>query len=87
MGLGHIGIAFLMEEQRRKNMSIRVDVESLDHSRLKKKGVGEQKREESVIEDFDSSRKIHWTVLTFIFVTVLHMFQSIPFGKNNVNNQ
>eukprot|EP00578_Thalassiosira_sp_NH16_P005831 CAMPEP_0181130814 /NCGR_PEP_ID=MMETSP1071-20121207/30070_1 /TAXON_ID=35127 /ORGANISM="Thalassiosira sp., Strain NH16" /LENGTH=724 /DNA_ID=CAMNT_0023216921 /DNA_START=356 /DNA_END=2530 /DNA_ORIENTATION=+ len=90
MGLGHIGIAFLTAEQRRKNMLIRMDVENPDLSKNKKrekKGknglhAGEGNKEEE--ETFDPSRKFRRSAPSFIFLTVLpYMFQIILFGNLN----
>ena len=89
MGLGHIGIAFLTSEQRRKNMLIRMDVENPNpntNGGRKKKG----KKEQNVNGDtttktkFDPSRKFRRTAPSFILFTVLpYMFQIILFGNLN----
>ena len=89
MGLGHIGIAFLTSEQRRKNMLIRMDVENPNpntNGGSKKKC----KKEQNVDGDtttktkFDPSRKFRRTAPSFILFTVLpYMFQIILFGNLN----
>mmetsp|Transcript_46039 Transcript_46039/g.97689 ORF Transcript_46039/g.97689 Transcript_46039/m.97689 type:complete len:1010 (+) Transcript_46039:267-3296(+) len=95
IGLGHIGIAFLTSEQRRKNMLIRMDVENPPpgddevadvaaadeggHDSHKKK-----KEERGKKEKFDPSRRFRQTAPSFIFLTVLpYMFQIILFGNLN----
>jgi hypothetical protein len=91
MGLGHIGIAFLTSEQRRKNMLIRMDVENPNPNTTnggnKKKG----KKEQNVNGEhttkkmkFDPSRKFRRTAPSFILFAVLpYMFQIILFGNLN----
>ena len=79
MGLGHIGIAFLTSEQRRKNMLIRMDVdeekESNNSSKKNKNKKGNGKK-------VDISRKFRRSAPGFILLTVLpYMFQIILFGK------
>ena len=95
IGLGHIGIAFLTSEQRRKNMLIRMDVEN---TVPKKQTNGESKsgdgvgvngvngsEEGSTASKFDASRKFRRSAPSFILLTVLpYMFQIILFG--NLNN-
>lgn len=80
MGTGHIGIAFLTAEQRRKNMLIRMDVDE------KPINVNGAKSSSGKIEKkFDPSRKFRRSAPSFILFTVLpYMFQIILFG--NLNN-
>jgi len=88
VSLGHIGIAFLTSEQRRKNMLIRMDVdekeEGVDSASSKvgkKKGNGEASKEKKK-KKFDPSSKFRRSAPTFILLTVLpYMFQIILFGK------
>ncbi|KAL9179061.1 hypothetical protein ACHAXT_000103 [Thalassiosira profunda] len=93
MGLGHIGIAFLTAEQRRKNMLIRMDVENpapASSSKEKGKGKGQQngnktkQGEAPSAGKFDPSRKFRRSAPTFILLTVLpYMFQIILMGNLN----
>jgi len=89
VGRGHIGIAFLTGEQRRKNMLIRMDVENPAPSSSKKSkkkggdtisinGATEQRKK------FDPSRKFRRSAPTFILLTVLpYMFQIMFFANLN----
>ena len=92
MGLGHIGIAFLTSEQRRKNMLIRMDVENPNPNKKKSKkndpqqnGNGEHTTHQTKKEKkFDPSRKFRRSAPAFILFTVLpYMFQIILFGNLN----
>jgi len=85
VSLGHIGIAFLTSEQRRKNMLIRMDVDEKEEESSSsskegnKKGKGEASKEK---KKFDPSAKFRRSAPTFILFTVLpYMFQIILFGK------
>ena len=86
VSLGHIGIAFLTSEQRRKNMLIRMDVDEKEDTggssgkKEKNKGKGEASKEKK--KKFDPSAKFRRSAPTFILFTVLpYMFQIILFGK------
>jgi len=95
MGLGHIGIAFLTSEQRRKNMLIRMDVENPPPPSSKKKRkknqndgndneVDDNNGSTSKNKKFDPSRKFRRSAPAFIFFSVLpYMFQIILFGNLN----
>lgn len=88
-GLGHIGIAFLTSEQRRKNMLIRMDVENPPPPKKKKKKKtdgdgGDDDARSGSDEKFDPSRKFRRSAPGFILFTVLpYMFQIILFGNLN----
>ena len=87
VGLGHIGIAFLTSEQRRKNMLIRMDVDnpspssfeegnengdaSSDGSGKKKKGKENGASSNNKNKKFDPSLKFRRSAPTFILFTVL----------------
>lgn len=86
VSLGHIGIAFLTSEQRRKNMLIRMDVDEKEdvggssNKKGKNKGNGKASKEKK--KKFDPSAKFRRSAPTFILFTVLpYMFQIILFGK------
>jgi len=98
MGLGHIGIAFLTSEQRRKNMLIRMDVENPNPALATKKNGKKKKKSEEGEESndhgdaptlatqkkFDPSSKFRRSAPTFIFFNVLpYMVQIIFFGNLN----
>ena len=86
VSLGHIGIAFLTSEQRRKNMLIRMDVDEKEdvgssNNVGKKKGNGVASKGKEK-KKFDPSAKFRRSAPTFILFTVLpYMFQIILFGK------
>jgi len=92
MGMGHIGIAFLTSEQRRKNILIRMDVDNSEPKKDKKKRKHVACDEGIVngsIKDkdqkFDPSRKFRRSAAPFILFTVIpYMFQIIFMG--NLNN-
>ena len=82
IGLGHIGIAFLTSEQRRKNMLIRMDVEN---DGVDVNGVNGSEEGSTPASKFDASLKFRRSAPSFILLTVLpYMFQIILFG--NLNN-
>ncbi|KAL7539301.1 hypothetical protein ACHAXR_009291 [Thalassiosira sp. AJA248-18] len=94
MGLGHIGIAFLTSEQRRKNMLIRMDIENPNPSKNKSKKQKQNNNGEATDrvgdttdgkkKKFDPSRNFRRSAPTFILFTVLpYMFQIILFGNLN----
>jgi len=88
MGLGHIGIAFLTSEQRRKNMLIRMDVDNENDDNEEEKNAGGSSSSGKVTkkkgEKSDISRKFRRSAPAFIFFTVLpYMFQIIFFGNLN----
>lgn len=85
VSLGHIGIAFLTSEQRRKNMLIRMDVDEKEDVGGSSNKVGKKKGNGVVKEKkFDPSAKFRRSAPTFILFTVLpYMFQIILFGNLN----
>jgi ABC-type multidrug transport system fused ATPase/permease subunit len=92
MGMGHVGIAFLMKEQDRKNMLVRMDVDDDDdvdnlgdnQSNMNNK-VGKTNNDTTKQKKIkDASYNFRRTAPTFIFYAVLpYMFQIIFFGNIN----
>lgn len=82
-GMGHIGIAFLTAEQRRKNMLIRMDVDEEAHGGARNGGASPKgDAEERKRKKHDRSRRFRRSAPSFIFLTVLpYMFQIILFGE------
>jgi ABC-type multidrug transport system fused ATPase/permease subunit len=92
MGMGHVGIAFLMKEQDRKNMLVRMDVDDdnvdvLDggnQSKNNNKGGKTNNDTTKQKKIKDASYNFRRTAPTFIFYAVLpYMFQIIFFGNIN----
>jgi hypothetical protein len=84
MGLGYIGIAFLMSEQKRKNMLIRMDIDSENND--KRESISNDDNDnigaKNANKKYDPSRKFRRSAPNFILLTVLpYMFQIIVLGK------